>query len=232
LRKASESFCCVLLVVAGVLFTATLQAQAPAVQRTNSALLGPPEETIDTHVDEFWIEPRISYVIPRPAFGDVIAVDLTIEYPNLRPTLDAMEVPMPPEHVAMTDAISPRVMSADYLSLCSAMLGQPSYPPSPRDAGTPPSARTVQHLETFPAVNPQPAPNGYMTRNHKERVLTEWSTPLLTPRVRPASPPAPKQTVLQRTYEIVTWPIRRVGRVMNHHEDYYHIYPANHASPR
>jgi hypothetical protein len=227
LRKAGELLCCTLLVVAGVLFTATLQAQAPVIaNRTHNAMLGPPEETIDTHVDEFWIEPRISYVMPRPAFGDVIAVDLTVHFPDLRPTLDAMEVPQPIERVSVTDAISPRVMSADYLSLCSAMLGQPSY--LPRETETQPYTRNVQHLEEFPVVNPQSAPRGYATRDHhKERVLTQWSTPLLTPRVRPASPPAPKQTLLQRTYEIVTWPIRRVGRVMNHHEEYYHIYPTN-----
>ena len=118
MRKASEILWCLLLVIAGVLFTATLQAQAPViVNNTHNAMLGPPEETIDTHVDEFWIEPRIAYTMPRPAFGDVIAVNLTIDFPYLRPTLDAMEVPLPFERVSMTDAISPRVMSADYLSL-------------------------------------------------------------------------------------------------------------------
>jgi hypothetical protein len=201
------------LLLSAWLFGAAVQADAPLIHNWSGFSLGPPEETHEAvTVDEFWLEPRLPHVsIPRPAFGDVIAVKLHLEYGTDRPVAELpIDAPTPLERVTMVDPITAQTNNLHLVTFGYS----PAKPPRPTANEEP--ANTVQQ-DAFALAQREA---------QRRAMIATWSTPLLTRSAAP--PPRTSQAPPRRTvYDILTWPAQRISEMFTGPDESTHIYPAS-----
>jgi hypothetical protein len=200
------------------------------------AALRPPEaREEEPTVDEFWLEPRLpEHVMPRPAFGDVIGVDLHVELTDYKPApLYPLEAPAPEERVPMTDAIMPSKMAVEYHELCNVTFSNPTGESQPIERAELKSCLLPREAEpdarVYPLIHVESPQTIREREAQKQIVLTQWSTPLLKNQQQPASQSAesrrPLRTAAITTFRVITWPWRAVSNLLNGPEEYYHIFP-------